>query len=164
MERVQQRYGDTAEVKIALCWLPHGAGLALPGAESAEAAGADIRAALSPTETIVIKAGARALVPAGFALALPAGFEAQIRPRSGLAAKFGVTVLNAPGTIDSDYRGEIKIILINHGDTDFTVRRGDRVAQMVVAAVSRTTFTVVDSLDETERGDAGFGSTGHAAE
>ncbi len=104
--------------------------------------------------------GTRAIVPCGFAMALPPGYEAQVRPRSGLAAKHGVTVLNAPGTIDADYRGEVKVILINHGDADFEIRRGDRIAQMVVAPVSAVTFSERETLDDTERGAGGFGSTG----
>lgn len=150
-------------VLIGLSWLPNGAGLDVPRQMSPGAAGMDILAALSPDETIVLTPGQRALVPAGFAMALPLGLEAQVRPRSGLAAKFGVTVLNAPGTIDADYRGEVKIILINHGDADFTIRRGDRIAQMVVAPVVTAAFEIRESLDETERGTGGFGSTGHRA-
>jgi dUTP pyrophosphatase len=150
-------------VQIGLSWLPHGTGLDVPRQMSAGAAGMDILAALGPDETIVLVPGQRALVPAGFAMALPIGFEAQVRPRSGLAAKFGVTVLNAPGTIDADYRGEVKVILINHGEADFAIRRGDRIAQMVVAPVLTAAFEIRESLDETERGTGGFGSTGHRA-
>ena len=124
------------------------------------AAGVDLLAALGISETVTIASGARAIVPCGFAMALPPGYEAQVRPRSGLAAKHGVTVLNSPGTIDEDYRGEVKVILINHGSEAFEIRRGDRIAQMVVAPVSAVTFTERESLDETTRGAGGFGSTG----
>jgi dUTP pyrophosphatase len=136
--------------------LANGAGLALPSYESAGAAGMDLRAA----EDAVLRPGARHLMPTGLAVALPHGFEAQIRPRSGLAVKHGVGVLNAPGTIDSDYRGEIKVPLINHGDTEFAIRRGDRIAQMVIAPVIQARILEVDSLDETPRGSGGFGSSG----
>jgi dUTP pyrophosphatase len=108
----------------------------------------------------VIAPGATAMIPTGFAIALPAGYEAQIRPRSGLAARHGVTVLNAPGTVDADYRGEVKVMLINHGKTPFEVRRGDRIAQLVVAPVTAVTLTLVETLDDTERGSGGHGSTG----
>lgn len=147
-------------IDIALSFLDHGRGLELPKQQSAGAAGVDLLAALGVTETVTIPSGQRAIVPCGFTMALPEGFEAQVRPRSGLAAKHGVTVLNAPGTIDADYRGEIKVILINHGDADFAIRRGDRIAQMVVAPVSAVSFVERDNLDATERGSGGFGSTG----
>ncbi len=147
-------------VDIALSYLDHGRGLDLPRQQSAGAAGVDLLAALGISEAMTLKPGARALVPCGFAMALPVGYEAQVRPRSGLAAKHGVTVLNAPGTIDADYRGEVKVILINHGDSDFEIRRGDRIAQMVVAPVSAVSFTKRETLDETDRGSGGFGSTG----
>jgi dUTP diphosphatase len=147
-------------VDIALRWLPHGRGLDLPRQHSPGAAGVDLLAALGPEETVTISPGARAIVPCGFEMALPEGHEAQVRPRSGLAAKHGVTVLNAPGTIDADYRGEVKVILVNLGDADFVVRRGARIAQMVVARVDEVRFAVVDGLAETERGGGGFGSTG----
>jgi dUTP pyrophosphatase len=120
----------------------------------------DLLAALGISETLTIAPGKRALVPTGMAIALPNGYEAQVRPRSGLAAKFGVTVLNTPGTIDADYRGEIKVILINHGEAPFEIRRGDRVAQMVVAPVTAVQFELKEALDETQRGAGGFGSTG----
>ena len=148
-------------VEIDLKILPHGAGLELPAPQSTGAAGADLRAALDPDETVMLAPGQRMLIPCGFAMALPNGYEAQVRPRSGLAAKHGVTVLNTPGTIDADYRGEVKVILINHGDEGFPVRRGDRIAQMVVAPVTAVSFFTATSLDDTERGDGGFGSTGH---
>lgn len=150
-------------VPISLSWLPHGVGLPLPSMQTAGAAGVDLAAAVAPGEPQVLAPGRRALVPCGFALALPPGFEAQLRPRSGLALEHGVTLLNAPGTIDADYRGEIKVILINLGAADFTIRRGDRIAQLVVAPVCRPNFSVKAALDATERGDRGFGSTGRQA-
>ncbi|WP_237152989.1 dUTP diphosphatase [Oryzibacter oryziterrae] len=138
--------------------LPHGADLALPVAQTAGAAGLDLVAAVDAP--VVLAPLARALVPTGIAIALPEGFEAQVRPRSGLAAKHGVTVLNAPGTVDADYRGEIKVILINLGAEPFTVTRGDRIAQMVVAPVTRASLREVYVLPPTDRGEGGFGSTG----
>lgn len=147
-------------VSIGLIWLAHGKGLPLPRQQSAGAAGMDIAAALAPDEVIEIAPGRTAMIPSGFAMALPQGYEAQIRPRSGLAAKFGVTVLNAPGTVDADYRGEVKVMLINHGQAPFAVRRGERIAQMVVAPVSQAFFKELETLDETERGEGGHGSTG----
>lgn len=147
-------------VPIGLVWLAHGQGLPLPRQQSAGAAAVDIAAALGPDEVVEIAPGGTAMIPSGFAMALPEGYEAQIRPRSGLAAKFGVTVLNAPGTVDADYRGEVKVMLINHGPVPFAVRRGERIAQMVVAPVSQVFFTQLETLDETERGDRGHGSTG----
>jgi dUTP pyrophosphatase len=140
--------------------LPHGEGLTAPSYETAGAAGCDLRAAVDENEPMVLKPGARALVPTGLAMALPEGWEAQIRPRSGLAAKFGVTLVNAPGTIDADYRGEVKVILINLGGDDFIIRRGERIAQMVIAPVYQAKFEEVALLDETTRGEGGFGSTG----
>jgi len=140
--------------------LPHGEGLEAPAYESTAAAGMDLRAANAGGEPLVLPPGGRALVPTGLAMALPEGHEAQVRPRSGLAAKHGVTVLNSPGTIDADYRGEVKVILINHGDAPFTVERGMRIAQMVIAPVTRAEMLAVDSLEETQRGSGGFGSTG----
>lgn len=145
---------------IAFRWLDHGKGLEPPRQQTAGAAGVDLPAALAFGEEVVIDPGARAMVPAGFSIALPGGYEAQIRPRSGLAAKHGVTVLNSPGTIDADYRGEVKVILINHGAEPFAIRRGDRIAQMVVAPILAVEFTEVEALDETERGTGGHGSTG----
>ena len=147
-------------IDIALTTLDHGRGLDLPKQQSAGAAGVDLLAALGTSETVTLAPGKRALVPCGIAIALPNGYEAQVRPRSGLAARYGVTVLNSPGTIDADYRGEIKVILINLGDVDFPIRRGDRIAQMVVAPVSAVAFNQVETLDATERGSGGFGSTG----
>lgn len=154
---------DAAPINIEFTWLSHGAGLEVPRMQSAGAAGLDLTAALAADTVLELAPGARTLVPCGFAMALPQGFEAQVRPRSGLAAKHGVTVLNAPGTIDADYRGEVKVILINHGDSTFEIGRGDRIAQMVVAPVSPVQFEVVTTLDETARGTDGFGSTGHVA-
>jgi len=150
----------SGRVDIALSYLDHGRGLELPKQQSAGAAGVDLLAALAPSETVTMVPGSRTVVPCGFSIALPRGFEGQVRPRSGLAAKFGVTVLNSPGTIDADYRGEVKVILINLGDQDFEIRRGDRIAQLVVAPVSAVTFSERDELDATERGSGGFGSTG----
>ncbi len=146
--------------QIKITQLPHGAGLALPAYETQEAAGMDLRAALPEGEDMVLAPGQHALIPTGLAMALPPGFEAQVRPRSGLAAKNGITVLNTPGTIDSDYRGEVKIILINLGDEPFTVSRDMRIAQMIIAPVVQATLVAVAALDETERGVGGFGSTG----
>ena len=145
-------------VTVPLKRLDNGADLALPHYETAGSAGADIRAAVEAP--LRLEPGQRALVPAGFAMALPAGYEAQVRPRSGLAVKNGITVLNAPGTIDSDYRGEIQVILMNAGDEPFEIERGDRIAQLVVAPVVRVDFEEVESLDETQRGAGGFGSSG----
>lgn len=147
-------------IGIGFTWLDHGRGLEPPRQQSAGAAGVDLLAALAAPGELVLAPGAHALVPCGFSLAIPEGYEGQVRPRSGLAAKNGVTVLNAPGTIDSDYRGEIKVILINHGAAPFTVRRGDRIAQLVVAPVSAVHFEEQEGLDATERGTGGFGSTG----
>ena len=143
-------------IEVDIRQLPHGEGLPLPAYETAGAAGMDLRAA----EDIVLKPGARCLMPTGISVALPHGYEAQVRPRSGLAVKNGVTVLNAPGTIDSDYRGEVKVPLINHGQHDFVITRGDRIAQVVVAPVSRISWRVVEALDDTARGAGGFGSSG----
>jgi dUTP pyrophosphatase len=141
--------------------LPHGAGLPLPAYETAHAAGMDLRAAVPDDAPFVLKPGSRHAVPTGLAFALPAGLEGQVRPRSGLALKAGVTCLNTPGTIDADYRGEVKVILINLGEEDFTIRRGDRIAQLVIAPVIQAGWSEVESLDETARGAGGFGSTGH---
>ena len=141
--------------------LPHAEGLPLPAYETGGAAGMDLRAAVADDAPMVLKPGARDMVPTGLAFAVPPGFEAQVRPRSGLAAKAGITCLNTPGTIDSDYRGEVKVILINLGPEDFTIRRGDRIAQLVIAPVVQARWAEVDDLDETSRGAGGFGSTGH---
>jgi dUTP pyrophosphatase len=145
---------------IAVKRLPHAEGLALPAYETAGAAGMDLRAAVPEDAPITLKPGARDMIPTGLAIALPLGFEAQIRPRSGLAAKHGVTCLNTPGTIDSDYRGEVKVILINLGAEDFVIRRGERIAQVVIAPVIQSVWSEVEDLDETARGSGGFGSTG----
>ncbi|MGE3303592.1 MAG: dUTP diphosphatase [Hyphomonadaceae bacterium] len=147
-------------VAIRLKRLPHAEGLPLPAYETAHAAGMDLRAAVPAGAPVTLAPGERAMVPTGLSIALPEGFEAQARPRSGLAAKHGVTCLNAPGTIDADYRGELKVILINHGQEPFVIRRGERIAQLVVAPVTRAEWVEVDALDETARGDGGFGSTG----
>ncbi len=149
-----------AAVAIGVRRLPHGAGLPLPAYQSAGAAGLDLVAAVAADSKIVIEPGARHLVPTGLALQLPEGFEAQVRPRSGLALVHGVTVLNAPGTIDCDYRGEINVLLANFGSEPFEVSRGLRIAQLIVAPVVHATLTVVQELDGTLRGTGGFGSTG----
>ncbi|MGC1379812.1 MAG: dUTP diphosphatase [Candidatus Baltobacteraceae bacterium] len=148
-------------VRVALQRLPQGEGLPLPDYMSEHAAGADLCAALR--EQLTLLPGARALVPTGFSIALPPGYEAQIRPRSGLAIRSGVTCLNAPGTIDADYRGEVQVVLANLGSEPVVIRRGDRIAQMVVAPVSRAAFDLVDELPPTARGGGGFGSTGISA-
>jgi dUTP pyrophosphatase len=140
--------------------LAHNADLPLPAYETAGSAGMDLRAAVAQDAPVTLRPGARDLIPTGLAMALPDGFEAQVRPRSGLAAKAGVTCLNTPGTIDSDYRGEVKVILVNLGEEDFVIRRGDRIAQMVIAPVVQADWAEVESLDETARGAGGFGSTG----
>jgi dUTP pyrophosphatase len=145
---------------IPVVQLAHAHGLPLPAYETNGAAGMDLRAAVEEDAPIVLKPGARTMAPTGLAFAVPPGFEAQVRPRSGLAAKAGVTCLNTPGTIDSDYRGEVKVILINLGEEDFTIRRGDRIAQLVIAPVTQAAWSLVASLDETARGAGGFGSTG----
>ena len=143
--------------------LPHGTGLKLPEYETVNSAGMDLMAAIDENEELILKTGSRFLVPTGFAMALVEGFEAQVRPRSGLAWKNGVTVLNSPGTIDADYRGEVKVILINHGDEDFIITRGMRIAQMIIAPVTQISWNKCENLDETARGAGGFGSTGTAS-
>jgi len=145
-------------VAVRLRVLPHGAGLPLPEWQTDGAAGADLHAAVDVP--LVLAPGERALVPTGIAIALPAGWEAQIRPRSGLAVRHGITVLNAPGTIDADYRGEIRVALVHLGQEPCTITRGERIAQIVVAPVTRPVWDVVEELDETPRGAGGFGSTG----
>jgi dUTP pyrophosphatase len=147
-------------VKLEVLQLPNGAGLALPAYQSALAAGLDLLAAVPEDAPVVLAPGKYALVPTGLSIALPPGYEAQVRPRSGLAAKHGVTVLNAPGTVDADYRGEIGVPLINHGDVPFTIRRGERIAQMVIASVVQAELIPVTTLSATARGSGGFGSTG----
>lgn len=149
--------GDSAPI-VRFVRLRHASDLPLPSYESAHAAGMDIRAALE--EMIIIHPGDRVLIPTGLTMALPPGFEAQIRPRSGLAIRNGITMLNSPGTIDADYRGEVKVIAVNHGTEPFTVRHGDRIAQMVIAPVVQADIQEVDSLESSERGEGGFGSTG----
>jgi dUTP pyrophosphatase len=146
------------EVRVAVRRLPQGEGLPIPQYKSEHAAGADLCAAVR--EQLTLLPGARALVPTGLSIALPPGYEAQIRPRSGLAIRNGVTCLNAPGTIDADYRGEVQVVLANFGTEPFVIRRGDRIAQMIVAPVGRARFDLVDELPPTVRGDGGFGSTG----
>ncbi len=147
-------------VEIDILRLPGALDLPLPAYETAGAAGMDVRAAVEADHPMVLAPGSRAAVPTGLCIALPAGYEAQIRPRSGLALRDGVTALNTPGTIDADYRGEIRVILINLGDRDFTVRRGDRIAQMVIAPVTRAIWREASDLEATARGQGGFGSTG----
>ena len=150
--------GDRIEVRVMR--LPHGVGLPLPDYHSALAAGLDLPAAIPADATVEISPGARALIPCGFAMALPPGFEGQIRPRSGLAFRHGVTVLNSPGTIDADYRGEVQVILINLGAEPFAVSRGMRIAQLVIAPVRQATLLETSTLDETARAAGGLGSTG----
>ena len=147
-------------INIRVKTLPHFEGLDLPQFETAQAAGTDLRAAID--QPVTLHPGQRALIKTGFCMALPPGYEAQVRPRSGLALRHGITVLNSPGTIDADYRGEVGVLLINHGEEDFTVERGDRFAQMVLAPVTQGSFDVVAELDDTARGSGGYGSTGTA--
>lgn len=152
-------------IQIPLHVLPHGEGLDLPMPATPHAAGMDLRAALPEETPVILAPGRRALIPTGLSMAIPEGFEGQVRPRSGLALKHGITVLNAPGTIDADYRGEVAVVLINHGELPFEVRRGERIAQLVIAPVTRSTWQEVADLDhlgETARGAGGYGSTGRA--
>lgn len=151
----------SSAITVQLQRLPEGEGLPLPTYMTQDAAGADVCAAVHDELTLL--PGARAMVPAGFSIALPPGFEAQLRPRSGLALRSGITLLNSPGTIDADYRGPVNVILYNAGTEPFVVRRGDRIAQMVVAPVVRAEFATVDTLEETARAAGGFGSTGVSA-
>jgi dUTP pyrophosphatase len=148
------------DVPVPIKVLPHGVGLALPAYASVKAAGCDLLAALAPDAPVTLVPGARTLIPTGIALGLPDGFEAQVRPRSGLALRHGVTVLNAPGTIDADYRGEILVLLVNFGTEAVTIDRGMRIAQLVLAPISRARFETVPDLDATLRAAGGFGSTG----
>lgn len=148
----------TKRLKVKIMQLPHGKGVPLPKYMSHAAAGMDLHAAVE--SDIILKQGERMLVPTGFKMALPQGYEAQVRPRSGLAIKNGISVLNTPGTIDEDYRGEVGVILINHGNEDFTIKRGDRVAQMVIKKVEQADIEVTDQLDDTHRSSGGFGHTG----
>jgi dUTP pyrophosphatase len=147
-------------VTVRALRLPHGEGLPLPSYQSRHAAGLDLVAAVPREQPVKLSAGARALVPTGFVLELPPGYEGQVRPRSGLAFKHGLTVLNSPGTIDADYRGEIMVLLVNLGSETFRVQRGDRIAQLVIAPVASVEVVAVEALAETERGQGGFGSTG----
>jgi dUTP diphosphatase len=150
----------SSSVKIEVRQLPHAEGLALPAYQSALAAGLDLLAAVPDNEPVILEPGQHALIPTGLMIALPPGYEAQVRPRSGLAVRHGVTVLNAPGTVDADYRGEIGVPLINHGSAPFAVRRGERIAQMVIAPVVQAELIPVEALSATARGSGGFGSTG----
>jgi dUTP pyrophosphatase len=147
-------------ISVRVKALPHYDGLSLPAYETSQSAGMDLRAAVAEAEPVTIPAGEWRLIPVGIAIALPDGYEAQIRPRSGLAAKHGISLVNTPGTIDADYRGEIRVNLINHGKADFNIKRGDRIAQMIIAPVMQAVWEEAESLDETERGAGGFGSTG----
>ncbi len=151
------------KVKVKVRRLPHADGLPLPEYQTADAAGFDLLAAVALHDPIMLAPGDRTLVPTGLIFELPPGSEAQVRPRSGLAAKFGVTVLNSPGTIDADYRGEVSVILINLGKEPFTIKRGERIAQMIVAPVTRVKLRKVTKLSSTKRGSGGFGSTGTSA-
>ena len=150
----------STKVTVELQQLPHADGLPLPAYQTAEAAGLDLMAAVPENEPLTLAPGQYALVPTGLAIALPIGHEAQVRPRSGLAAKHGVTVLNSPGTIDAGYRGAIKVIQINHGQAPFVIKRGERIAQMVIAPVVQAALVPVVALSATDRGAGGFGSTG----
>ncbi|MGX9430165.1 MULTISPECIES: dUTP diphosphatase [Bradyrhizobium] len=150
----------SATIKVDVRQLPHGEDLPLPTYQTADAAGLDLLAAVPEETPLVLASGKYAMVPTGLTIALPPGYEAQVRPRSGLAAKHGVTVLNSPGTIDADYRGEINVLLINHGEAPFSIRRGERIAQMVIAPVVQAELVPVTVLSSTERGSGGFGSTG----
>lgn len=149
----------TSALTVEVQRLPHAEGLALPAYQSAHAAGLDLLAAVPEDTPLTMQPGQRALVPTGLMIAVPPGHEAQVRPRSGLAFKHGVTVLNSPGTVDADYRGEVSVLLINHGDEPFTIRRGERIAQLVIAAVTQANLVVVAALTSTDRGSGGFGST-----
>jgi len=150
-------------MRIPVHQLPHGLGLDLPEAATPHAAGMDLRAAIPEGETWTLRSGQRQLVPTGLVLAIPPGFEGQVRPRSGLALRHGLTVLNAPGTIDADYRGEVQVLLVNHGEAPFELQRGERIAQLLVAPVASWTWLLessVEALGDTERGEGGYGSTG----
>lgn len=146
--------------RLKIMRLPHAEGLALPAYQSARAAGLDLVAAVPDRKPITLQSGASVMVPTGLIMELPVGFEGQVRPRSGLAARHGVTVLNSPGTIDADYRGEVQVLLVNHGPKPFRIARGERIAQLVVAPVSQVRIVLVSTLSATERGAGGFGSTG----
>jgi dUTP pyrophosphatase len=151
---------DGAEVTLRVRRLSHGEGLQLPTYQSAHAAGLDLVAGIPADAPMILPPGARAMVPTGLSIELPPGYEAQLRPRSGLALKHGVTLLNSPGTIDADYRGEVMVLLVNHGAEPFTVRRGDRIAQLIIASVEHVAIVEVSELGNTTRGAGGFGSTG----
>jgi dUTP pyrophosphatase len=150
----------STQITIEIQRLPHSEGLALPAYQSAHAAGLDLQAAVAEDKPLTMIPGHRVLVPTGLMIAVPPGYEAQVRPRSGLALKHGVTVLNSPGTIDADYRGEVGVLLINHGEAAFTIRRGERIAQLVIAPVTQANLVDVPVLSPTDRGSGGFGSTG----
>jgi dUTP pyrophosphatase len=150
----------SATIQVNILQLPHGEGLPLPAYQTSDAAGLDLLAAVPAETPLVLSPGKHAMVPTGLTIALPPGYEAQVRPRSGLAAKHGVTVLNSPGTVDADYRGEINVLLINHGEAPFSIQRGERIAQMVIAPVTQAHLVPVSALSSTERGNGGFGSTG----
>jgi dUTP pyrophosphatase len=156
----QRKITDEALVEVLVQRLPHGKDLPLPSYQSASAAGLDLLAAVPSAEPLVIAPGGRALVPTGIAIALARGYEGQVRPRSGLAARHGLTVLNSPGTIDADYRGEVQVLLVNLGEDSVTITRGMRIAQLVIAPVVRAHISEAASLDKTSRGSGGFGSTG----
>lgn len=153
-------FRNDRRVSVGLRRLENGQGLEIPRLQTVGSAGLDLPAALTPGTVVTLDPGMTATIPTGFAIALPRGYEAQIRPRSGLSAKYGVTVLNSPGTVDADYRGEIKVILINHGTAPFSIQRADRIAQLVVAPVIEVALVERVTLDKTERGDGGHGSTG----
>ncbi len=150
----------TKSLTIRCTQLPHAEGLPLPAYETSGAAGMDLMAALPVGKDVVLGPGERRLIPTGLVIAVPEGYEAQVRPRSGLALRHGITMVNAPGTVDSDYRGEIGVILVNLGDEPFIVRRGERIGQMIIASCTRAKWEVAASLDDTARGTGGFGSTG----
>jgi dUTP pyrophosphatase len=156
--KLQAAGGDGIVVMVRM--LPHGQDLPLPSYHSEGAAGMDLAAAIGAGAPLILAPGERRLIPTGLAIRLPHGYEAQVRPRSGIAARFGVTVLNAPGTVDADYRGEVMVLLINLGQEPFTLRRGDRIAQLVIQPVARARLEISATLDDTPRGDGGFGSTG----
>lgn len=153
-----------SKVELRIVRLPHGADLPLPAYQSAQAAGLDLMAAVPAEAPVTLAPGERAVIPTGIAVSLPAGTEGQVRPRSGLAARHGVTVLNSPGTIDADYRGELLVILVNLGNDSFVITRGTRIAQLVVASVLTATISEIQNLEETSRGIKGFGSTGSDAQ
>jgi len=150
----------TSAITVEIQRLPHAEGLELPAYQTAHAAGLDLLAAVPEETPVTMQPGQRALIPTGLMIAVPPGYEAQVRPRSGLALKHGITVLNSPGTVDADYRGEVSVLLINHGDEPFTIRRGERIAQLVIAAVAQAHLAAVTLLPPTDRGSGGFGSTG----